>query len=121
MHTAPPHDLLERLHRTKRKHKHIALAIHERACRQTRQKIAWAILHHSEETLAFARSTLALQMERRGRLPRYRAWSKILEAVPERIAKELLRADARVQVRNSCHPFGNALAIYEAHHPQRSD
>jgi hypothetical protein len=25
-----------------------------------------------------------------------------------------------VQQRNSCHPFGNALSIYEAHHSKRS-
>jgi hypothetical protein len=25
-----------------------------------------------------------------------------------------------VQQRNSCHPFGNALSIYEAHHSRRS-
>jgi len=106
------------LHETKLKHKRIALAVHQRATRQTRQKIAWAVLHHSEETLATARETLARQIQRCGLLPRYRAWKKILQTSPEDIAKQLLREDSRVQQRNSCHPFGSALSIYVAHHPK---
>ena len=109
----------ERIHRTKLKHKQIALAIHQRATRQTRHKIAWSILHHPEETLACAHETLARQVQRCGNLPRYRAWARILSTSPEAIAKQLLREDARVQQRNSCHPFGNALSIYEAHQPKR--
>lgn len=111
--------LPERLHQTKLRHKQIALAVQRRATRQTRQKIAWAIVHHPEETLAFARETLARQIQRCGRLPRYRAWLAILGATPEHIAAQLLREDARVQQRNSCHPFGSALSIYETHHPKR--
>lgn len=111
----------ERIHQTKLKHKQIALAIHQRATRQTRHKIAWSILNHTEETLAHARETLARQILRCGNLPRYRAWAGILKASPATIVKQLLREDARVQQRNSCHPFGNALHIYEAHHPKRSD
>ncbi len=110
----------DRLHRTKLKHKQIAVAVHKRATRQTRQKIAWAVLHHSQETLALARETLARQIQRCGLLPRYRAWQKILQTSPEDIAKQILREDSRVQQRNSCHPFGSALSIYEAHHPKRS-
>lgn len=108
----------ERIHQTKVKHKQIAVAVHQRAIRQTRQKIAWAVLNHTEETLAQARETLARQVRRCGNLPRYRAWARILSTSAETIAKELLREDARVQQRNSCHPFGNALAIYEAHQPK---
>jgi hypothetical protein len=108
----------DRLHRTKLRHKQIAMAVHQRAIRQTRQKIAWAVLHHSEETLASARETLARQIHRCGLLPRYRAWQKILQTSPEDIAKQILREDSRVQQRNSCHPFGSALSIYEAHHPK---
>jgi hypothetical protein len=111
--------LPERLHRTKLRHKQIALAVHQRATRQTRQKIAWAIVHHPGETLTSARETLRRQIQRCGQLPRYRAWDAILEASPESIAEQLLREDARVQQRNSCHPFGGALPIYEAHHPGR--
>ena len=111
----------ERIHQTKLKHKQIALAVHQRATRQTRHKIAWAILNHPGETLACARETLARQIQRCGNLPRYRAWARILSASPETISKQLLREDARVQQRNSCHPFGNALAIYEAHQPKRPD
>jgi len=110
----------ERIHQTKLKHKQIALAIHQRAIRQTRHKIAWSILNHTEETLACARETLLRQIQRCGKLPRYRAWARILSTPPEAIAKQLLREDARVQQRNSCHPFGNALTIYEAHQPKRS-
>ncbi len=108
----------ERIHQTKVKHKQIAVAVHQRAIRQTRQKIAWAVLNHTEETFAQARETLARQVRRCGNLPRYRAWARILSTPAEPIAKELLREDARVQQRNSCHPFGNALAIYEAHQPK---
>jgi hypothetical protein len=111
----------ERIHQTKLKHKQIALAVHQRATRQTRHKIAWSILNHAEETLACARETLARQIKRCGKLPRYRAWAGILNTSPEAIVKQLLRQDARVQQRNSCHPFGNALTIYEAHQPKRSD
>jgi len=109
----------ERIHQTKLKHKQIALAVHQRATRQTRQKIAWAIVHHPVETLAFARETLTRQIQRCGRLPRYRAWNAILRSSPESIAEQLLREDLRAQQRNSCHPFGSALSIYEAHHPRR--
>ena len=109
------------LHETKLKHKRIALAVHQRATRQIRQKIAWAIVHCAEETLKWARQTLALKIQRCGNLPRYRAWARLLCGPPEIAAKKLLREDARVQQRNSCHPFGNALSIYEAHHPKRSD
>lgn len=111
----------DRLHQTKLRHKQIALAVHQRALRQTRQKIAWAIIHHPEETLSFARETLARQVQRCGNLPRYRAWQNILHTAPENIAAQLLREDLRVQQRNSCHPFGSALSIYEAHHSKRSD
>ena len=110
----------EWIHRTKLKHKQIALAVHQRATQQTRHKIAWSILNHTAETLACARETLALQVQRRGNIPRYRAWANILNASPETIVKQLLRKDARVQQRNSCHPFGNALTIYDAHQPRRS-
>ena len=109
------------LHETKLKHKRIALAVHQRATRQIRQKIAWAIVHCAEETLKSAQETLARQIHRCGNLPRYRAWARLLSGPPEIAAKQLLREDARVQRRNSCHPFGNALSIYEAHHPKRSD
>jgi len=109
----------ERIHRAKLKHKQIALAVHQRATRQIRQKIAWAILNRPEETLACARETLSRQIQRCGKLPRYRAWGAILDATPETIVRELLRQESRVQQRNSCHPFGNAVAIYEAHRPKR--
>ncbi len=107
---------LHRLHQTKHKHKQIALAVHQRKTLQTRQKIAWAIQNRPGETLRFAQTTLAHQIKRHGKLPRYRSWAKILEAAPEVIARELLREDAWVQRRNSCHPFGNALCIYETHY-----
>ena len=110
--------LAERIYRTKLKHKEIALAVHKRAQRQIRQKIGWSIVHHPQQTLEMARQTLARQIQRCGRLPRYRAWEKILSLAPETIARQLLREDARVQQRNSCHPFGNALSVYEAHHPR---
>jgi hypothetical protein len=118
MNSVPP-SLPERIHQTKLRHKQIALAVHQRATRQARQKIAWAIVHHPREALAFARETLARQIQRWGQLPRYRAWDAILGASPEIIAEQLLREDSRVQQRNSCHPFGSALSIYEAHHPKR--
>ena len=111
---------LNLLHETKLKHKRIALAVHRRATRQTRQKIAWSIVHCPEETLKFARETLARQIQRCGNLPRYRAWERLISGPPEIAAKQLLREDARAQQRNSCHPFGNALSIYEAHHSRRS-
>jgi hypothetical protein len=111
----------EQVHRAKVKHKQIALAVHRRATRQTRRKIAWSILNRTEETLACARETLARQIQRCGNLPRYRAWATILNTSPDAIAYELLREDARVQQRNSCHPFGNALSIYETHRPKRPD
>ncbi|NDG71844.1 MAG: hypothetical protein EBY32_11180, partial [Proteobacteria bacterium] len=57
--------------------------------------------------------TLARQIKRCGALPRYRAWQKILRTPVENIIRELRREDSRVQQRNSCHPFGNALTIYE--------
>lgn len=113
-----PIPLNERLHRTKSKHKKIALTVHLRAQRQIRQKIAWSIVHYPETTLAAARETLDRQIRRCGKLPRYRAWEQILQTGPETVAKQLLREDARVQQRNSCHPFGNALSVYEAHHPR---
>lgn len=109
----------ERIHQTKLKHKQIASAVHKRATRQTRHKIAWSILNRPEESLTQTKETLARQIQRCGNIPRYRAWARILSTSPEAIAKQLLREDARVQQRNSCHPFGNALSIYEAHHALR--
>jgi hypothetical protein len=105
----------ERIHRTKLKHKQIALCVHKRLTLRIRQKIAWAILNRTEETLACARQTLGRQILRCGKLPRYRAWADILSTPPEAIVRELFRRDARAQKRNSCHPFGNALSIYETH------
>ena len=110
----------ERIDQTKLKHKKIASAIQQRATRKTRHKIAWCILNHTVETLACARETLERQIQRCGNLPQYRAWAAILDDPPETIAKQLLRPDARVQQRNSCHPFGNALTIYETPQPNRS-
>jgi hypothetical protein len=114
-----PAEPLDRIHRAKQKLKRLALCIHQRALRQTRQKIAWAIRHFPEETLALAKETLTRQIQRCGNLPRYRSWTRILTQAPDAIARELLREDARVQQRNCCHPFGGALPVYETNHPRR--
>lgn len=110
-----PQDL-QRLRTAKLKLKNTALSIHSRQTHLIRQKIAWAIVHCPEETLTHAKDTLYQQINRKGKLPAYLQWQKILERSPEIIVKELLRKDQRVQRRNSCHPFGSALTIYEAHH-----
>jgi hypothetical protein len=119
IHPVNPSPLHERLYQAKAKHKQIALEVHRRARRQVRQKIAWAIIHRPAETLEAARQTLHTQILRCGKLPRYQAWERILGAEPKMIAKQLLREDARVEQRNACHPFGNALTLYEAHHLRR--